>query len=75
MLCSELFLITFEQKASIFLVQFIAKLDVYYRGVLKCNLQLRECRLWCLEPRVLRALRPFGALRYSSPVSEPGEFS
>ena len=58
MLCSELFLITFEQKASIFLVQFIAKLDVYYRGVLKCNLQLRECRLWCLEPRVLRALRP-----------------
>ena len=50
MLCSMLFLITFEQKASIFLVQFIAKMDVYYRGVLKCNLQLRECRLWSHNP-------------------------
>ena len=50
MLCSMLFLITFEQKASIFLVQFIAKMDVYYRRVLKCNLQLRECRLWFKIP-------------------------
>ena len=29
------------------LVQFIAKLYLYYSGVLKCYSQFRDCRPWC----------------------------